>query len=107
MGIREARRQNRLTQKELCGKLGIGQSTLSGWENGKIAVSSDNIKRLCKTLHASADELLGLAEDRESLVMAKTRVSDSDELSLLLLYRELPQNRQKAARDFLYLMMGG
>lgn len=49
-----------LNQSQLANKLGLKQSQISEWLNGKSKPGYDNIKLICQTLGVSADRLLGL-----------------------------------------------
>ena len=51
-----------LNQTELANKIGIKQSQVSEWLNGKSKPGYDNIKAICLALDISADRLLGLDE---------------------------------------------
>ena len=49
-----------LNQSQLANKLGLKQSQINEWLNGKSKPGYDNIKLICQTLGVSADRLLGL-----------------------------------------------
>jgi transcriptional regulator with XRE-family HTH domain len=49
-----------LNQTQLANKLGLKQSQISEWLNGKSKSGYDSLKLLCQTLGISADSLLGL-----------------------------------------------
>lgn len=49
-----------LNQTEFANKIGIKQSQVSEWLNGKSKPGYDNLKAICKNLDISADRLLGL-----------------------------------------------
>ena len=61
--LREARIKAGLTQQQLADKAGVPVTTLSRYENGRIEPEVGTCARLCRTLHVSADWLLGLAEE--------------------------------------------
>ena len=52
-------RDKKLNQLALAGVLGIRQSQISNWLNGKSLPGYYSIKLLCDKLHLSADFLLG------------------------------------------------
>jgi len=49
-----------LNQTQLANKLGLKQSQISEWLNGKSKPGYDSLKLICQTLGISADRLLGL-----------------------------------------------
>ena len=62
--IRLVRKQLRLTQDELCTKVGISKGFLSDVENGKRNISSANLLDIAKALRVSCDFLLLGAGDQ-------------------------------------------
>lgn len=66
--LREIRKSRGLTQVELAELLNVTQTTLSGWETGRIGMSTDNLIRLSEALNCSTDEILGLYEQEPVLV---------------------------------------
>lgn len=55
-----------MRQQDLASLIGIGQSTLSHWENGVYEPDITAIRKMCAVLNVSPDYLLGLAEVSES-----------------------------------------
>lgn len=51
-----------LNQSQLASKLGLKQSQISEWLNGKSKPGYDNLKLICQTLGISADRILGLED---------------------------------------------
>ena len=49
-----------LNQTQLANKLGLKQSQISEWLNGKSKPGYDSLKLICQTLGISADRILGL-----------------------------------------------
>ena len=49
-----------LNQTQLANKIGLKQSQVSEWLNGKSKPGYDSLKLICQTLGISADRLLGL-----------------------------------------------
>lgn len=58
--LRRLRLEQGLTQAQLAKSIGVGQSTLNYWENGKSDITSYYIVKLCEVLKVSSDELLGI-----------------------------------------------
>ncbi len=50
----------KLNQSTLAQKIGVKQSQISEWLNGKSKPGYDNLKAICVALGISADRLLGL-----------------------------------------------
>lgn len=57
--IRELRKQNNLTMKQLGEELGLGESTISQYENGKREPDIKTLLRISEFFHVSVDYLLG------------------------------------------------
>lgn len=63
-----ARERSGLTQAEVATRVGIASAVYGRIERGQMLPSVPTLCRLCMTLGASSDELLGLdAEEREAL----------------------------------------
>lgn len=60
--LKELRKKNRLTQKELAEQIGIKQNSYSDWETGKNEPNLENIVKLSKILDTTTDELLGMVK---------------------------------------------
>lgn len=63
--IREARKQAGIKQTDLCARLGISQSALSGWENGKYEPGSSGWLGLSEALGVSVGYLMGVTEEQK------------------------------------------
>ena len=61
--LKQARKENNLTQTELAEKLGITQKSYQRMETGTHDLKMSTIIQLCKALHISSDWLLGLNVD--------------------------------------------
>ncbi len=57
--LSELRKQKGLKQGDLAAFLGVAQSTLSGWENGKFEIDDKNKIKLADFFGVSVDYLLG------------------------------------------------
>lgn len=65
--IRKARKAAGVTQKDLAERLQVYQKDISRWENNELTPSAVNLARICRELHASADEILELKREAADL----------------------------------------
>lgn len=63
--LKDLMRQNGLNQLALSDVLGIRQSQISNWLNGKSLPGYYSIKVICEKLKVSADYVLGIKHDTE------------------------------------------
>lgn len=63
MLLKELRQEKRLSQKKLGEALGLGQRTISYFENGERNPDIKTIKKFCKFFGVSADEFLEMDKD--------------------------------------------
>ena len=61
--IKEFRELHKITQTELAKTLETNQKQISLYETGKRKLDEDQIARICRYYHVSADWLLGLDGD--------------------------------------------
>ena len=88
--IKEARELNGISQKMLAIRLGIAQTTVSGWENDNKRPSVDTIIKISEILNVTTDYLLGLsstpsAPNSEESPMMKVSYHEK---ALVCAYRE-------------------
>ncbi len=62
--IRDLREEKKLTQQQICDVLGIRQQVYSKYELGVRSLPIEHLIKLCKYYGASADWILGLAEEK-------------------------------------------
>jgi len=58
--VRQRRRTMKLTQEQLAEQIGISASFLGHIERGSRVPSVDTLLELCRVLHATPNELLGM-----------------------------------------------
>ena len=58
--LRRLRKERKLTQEELAGRIGVKNSVISFYEVGDRTPSLELLVKLSKALHVSTDVLLGL-----------------------------------------------
>ncbi len=56
--LKEARKQKFLTQKQVATMLNVVESCYANWEQGRTEPNIDMLRKLCKILEVSADELI-------------------------------------------------
>ena len=61
--LKSLRLESNLTQKELAEKLGIGQSTIVGYERGDRETIATNLIKYANFFNVSTDYLLGRTDD--------------------------------------------
>lgn len=64
--LKELRKQAKLTQVELAGKLGIVQSSYADWERGKKKPTQENLVKIAQVLNVSIDYLVGNSEEKSN-----------------------------------------
>lgn len=77
-----------MKQTELAQKLGIAQSTLSGWETGKFEIDNANLNKLASLFGVTIDYILG----REDPLMAAAY-----DTVLIQEFKSLPKEKREAA----------
>lgn len=66
INIRELRKNNGLTMKDVAKRVGVSEATISRWESGQIAnMKRDKIALLADTLHINPSDILGIDEYRQ------------------------------------------
>lgn len=60
--LKEIRKSKGLTQAEVASHIGISQNNYSYWENGKVKIDNDSLKKLANYFEVSVDYLLGINE---------------------------------------------
>lgn len=57
--LKEVRKSKGMTQQDVAKYVGISQNNYSYWENGKVKIDNDSIKKLADLFNVSVDYLLG------------------------------------------------
>lgn len=90
--IREHRKYNKLTQKQLASQLGLTPKMVSFYERNERTPPIDIIIKLSEIFSVSTDYLLGLTHEKPiSIVKQKSELS-SEEKIILNLYRTLDKD---------------
>ena len=95
--LKNLRTQNKLTQKQLGDRLGIGQTTVACYENGLREPHIESLIAYADLFDCSVDYLVGRTDDFGSpLGKNSAPVLTQEELALVKQYRELDRaSRQK------------
>lgn len=56
--IRERRKRNGISQRDLANRLGISQASVAQWETGKTMPTLANLIQIAETLHVSINDLV-------------------------------------------------
>lgn len=79
--IKESRKAQKLTQKQLADAIGAKHNSVSDWENDKNKPDPDTIELLCGVLKITPNYLLKTSEDdfspKEKLIIKKYRDLDA------------------------------
>lgn len=98
--LKELRVNAGLTQKELAAKLGIGQSTIVGYEKGIREPTVSNLALYAKYFNVSIDYIVGLEDDFGVKVESDEGISaNTQEKELLSLFRQLSPYLQGLTLD--------
>ena len=63
--LKNLRKQKRLTQKQVAGRIGLAISAVSSYEAGTRYPSYDVLIKLARIYHVSTDYLLGMTDKKE------------------------------------------
>ena len=83
MRISSQRKHLQITQEQLAEQVGISVQSISSIELGKKAVRPENLAKICKCLHVSADYILYGPQDKSSEFTFKLSLLDSEEYEAL------------------------
>lgn len=57
-GLKNKRKNRKLTQSELAKEVGTGKSTVSSWETGQAFPRKEHLDKLCKFFDCKIDDLI-------------------------------------------------
>ena len=100
--IKELRLEKELKQVELAQIIGMSQSSLSGYESGKIEPDQETLIRLSEFFDVSIDYLLGISDIKKGPTLEQ---GGTDELQLLkeLAARLAPEQQKELLSYCRYL----
>lgn len=102
--IRELRKKRNLSMKELGASIGVAESTISLYENGKRQPDYDTLIKISNFFHVSVDFLLGNEPSKEPILdeHAISETLSEKEQKIITAYRNNP-NMQPAVDRLLDL----
>lgn len=95
--IAELRRERGLTQIQLSKALGISQSSLSGYENGKFEPDQEMLLSMAKYFDVSVDYLLCRTSQKKSRLQSEPTLS-ADQQELLELTKKLDRDKLEVVK---------
>jgi transcriptional regulator with XRE-family HTH domain len=93
--LKAARAARGFEQKYVAAQIGISESKLGHYENGRAEPDIDTLHRLSKFYDASLDEWLNLNDPNEPLMVTQT-----DEKDVLMKYRRVSYQMKEDIRDY-------
>lgn len=87
--IKKWRKENKITQGELSKRLGVEQTSISSYENGKAKPSLEVFATICQLMEKSADWLLfdkeddSLREDEKEMLKIYNGLNDKNKQRLI------------------------
>lgn len=82
--LRDLRKANGLTQKELGARIGVTSQAVNKWENGSRLPRMHDVLKICEVLGCTPDDLI--KESAETLT--------AKEASMLAMFRKVPEDVQ-------------
>lgn len=99
--IREARKAKGLTMKVLGQKIGVAESTVSMYENGKREPDHATLIKIANTLEVSVDYLLCQTDEpQEKKEVQQSEIPGLPDEDLIQLITNLTQHDAQRVRDF-------
>lgn len=94
--IKEYRKLNGLTQKELGDKIGVKHNTISGYESGINEPEQDLLFKIANALHVSINDLFPNTTSEKHLLNIAIPNLTHEETEIIKKYRALDERGQKA-----------
>lgn len=90
--LKELRKSKNLTQVELANFIGISQNNYSYWENGKVKIDNQSLKKLSTFYDVSIDYILGNENNN---------IISRDEIETLDLYKKLTDIEKNKTKGYM------
>ena len=98
--LREIRKSKNLTQAQLAEMIGVGKTTITGYEQNNREPNVLNMIKIAKVLDVSCGELMG-----DIVPSSRTVARTSDEITLLHKYRELNNEKKQYVHQTLDMIV--
>ncbi|SHI18675.1 Helix-turn-helix [Sporobacter termitidis DSM 10068] len=98
--LKEARSARGYEQKYVAARIGISESKLGHYENGRAEPDIDTLHKLSKFYDASLDEWLNLDMSEPMVVV------QSDEKEIIMKYRAVSSQLKEDIRDYVNMKYG-
>lgn len=107
--LKDLRKENGYSQKQIAEKLCISQQTYSDYENGKTEPTPDTLIKIGKIYNVSVDYLLGIVDDLGAPIITpeeraagvtatkKENITPTED-DMLYVFREVGKKRGEAAQ---------
>lgn len=82
--LRDYRKANGLTQKELGARIGVTSQAVTKWENGSRLPRMNDVLKICEVLGCTPDDL----------VKSNAETLTAKEASLISMFRKVPEDVQ-------------
>ena len=93
--LKELREVRKLSQAKLADALGVRQSTVAMWENGKNKPEFDTLTRIADFFNVSVDDLVGKIETKKAPVESDKGDLPAMEREFIELFELLPAEKRK------------
>lgn len=114
--LRMMRKEKGLTQKQLGELIGVGRTTISEYESGKIVPRQDGLVKLAEVLHTSVDFLTGLTAyavrtdegnifQLDEPIMSTIRLMKRDDIKVKFFEQELTEQQKIVVLQHIRTMM--
>ena len=114
--LRMVRKEKGLTQKQLGELIGVGRTTISEYESGKIVPRQDGLVKLAEVLHTSVDFLTGLTAygvrtdegnifQLDEPIMSTIRLMKRDDIKVKFFEQELTEQQKIVVLQHIRTMM--
>jgi len=95
--IKNARKKNNMTQRQLADAIGVSHNTISDWESGNHKPDIDTLFLLCKVLSVDANYMLDYEEKIKEL-KSQNKLND-DQYKQILKNKGLMDNNENISEE--------
>lgn len=92
--IKQLRKGAGMKQSELAKILNVGQSTISGWENGTFEPDQKTLCKIAEMFNVSIDYLVGNSDTKKPLTSEDMSGLTDKQIKILQMMSELPEQDQ-------------